>query len=52
MWALSNIAISQKRCITRDIVRYVFLRKLSISSDKFIYIADQAESVLHNPFVS
>lgn len=52
MWALSNVAISQKRCITRDIVRYVFLRKLSISSDKFIYIADQAESVLHNPFVS
>jgi len=33
-------------------VRYVFSHKLSISKEKFIYIADQAESVLQNPFVS
>lgn len=46
------MAISKKRCIVRDIVHYVFLHKLSISSEKFIYIADQAESVLENPFVS
>lgn len=52
VWADSKAAISKKRCITRDIVNYVFLHKLSISSEKFIYIADQAESVLQNPFVS
>lgn len=52
MWSDSKVAISKKRCIIRDIVHYVFLHKLSISSEKFIYIADQAESVLENPFVS
>lgn len=52
VWADSKVAVSKKRCLTRDIVHYVFLDKLSISPKKFIYIADQAESVLHNPFVS
>lgn len=51
VWSDSKVAISKKRCIVRDIVHYVFLHKLSISSEKFIYIADQAESVLENPFV-
>lgn len=46
------MSTSKKRCITRDIVHYVFLHKLSITPDKYIYVADQAESVLENPFVS
>lgn len=52
VWADSKVSVSKKRCLTRDIVQYVFLDKLLISPKKFIYIADQAESVLHNPFVS
>jgi len=52
VWAFSNVAVSKKRCITRDIVRYVLLHKLSIPPENYIYIADQAESVLQNPFVS
>lgn len=52
IWAESKSPVCKKRSITRDIVQYVFLHKLSISPDKFIYIADQAESVLQNPFVS
>lgn len=52
VWADSKVSASKKRCITRDIVRYVFLHKLSIPTEKFIYVADQAESVLENPFVS
>lgn len=52
VWAFSKVAPSKKRCITRDIVHYVLSHKLSISSDQFIYIADQAESLLQNPFVS
>lgn len=51
VWSDSKVAVSKKRCIIRDIVHYVFLHKLSISSEKFIYIADQAESVLENPFL-
>lgn len=52
IWANSKVPVSKKRCITRNIVQYIFLKKLSIRSEKFIYIADQAESVLGNPFVS
>lgn len=46
------MAVNKKRCIVRDIVHYVFSQKLSITPDKYIYIADQAESVLENTFVS
>lgn len=52
VWADSKVPVSKKRCITRDIVHYVFLHKLSITPEKYIYVADQAESVLENPFVS
>lgn len=52
VWAFSKVAISKKRCINRDIVQYILLHKLSISPDQYIYVADQAESVLQNPFVS
>lgn len=54
VWAniKADISANKKRCITRNIVQYIFLKKLSIRSEKFIYIADQAESVLGNPFVS
>lgn len=52
VWAYSKVAACKKRCIVRNIVQYIFLKKLSISPEKFIYIADQAESVLENPFVS
>lgn len=52
VWADSKVAVSKRRCITRDIVNYIFLHKLSITPEKFIYIADQAETVLQNPFVS
>lgn len=52
VWALNNVAVNKKRCIIRDIVRYVFSQKLLISKEKFIYVADQAEAVLQNPFVS
>ncbi|VVC45437.1 Hypothetical protein CINCED_3A008556 [Cinara cedri] len=51
VWAESKSALSKKRCVTRDIVQYVFSHKLSISPEKFIYIADQAETVLQNPFI-
>ncbi|XP_050522298.1 nucleolar protein 6 [Daktulosphaira vitifoliae] len=51
VWVDSKVPFHKKRTIIRDIVQYVLKNKLSISSEQFIYIADQAEEVLLNPFV-
>ncbi|XP_050422991.1 nucleolar protein 6 [Adelges cooleyi] len=52
VWSDSNVASNKKRCITREIVQYVLQNKLSIPAERFIYIADQAETVLNNPFIT